>query len=357
VLFRSRWTFAAGVFAPPSVITSYRDTPTAPQRYTMINFAGSVLATAGVWASFAPVPQFSIGGGFEVMTGAIHQLVALSACPATITCAPEDPDWDAYGDIHAGPFVAPTGRLGVRFAPFPFLAFGLSGSLPIWINSAATLAVRLPSEPFYDGATVSGNRASLSLTLPPIVRAGVEVRPTRDTRIEASFAWEAWTMHDQILLTPTVDAQQPNGIQLQNVRGVGTYTVGPTAIDRRFQHSFTISLGAEHDLTLPHQWHVIPRLGLTYDSSATSPAYTNVLTPDGDKFIGAIGLAVGRGIWRVEATYSHIYVPPVVADPRTARLYPTAPLRMNSQAPSYAINGGRYEMAVNTFGLGLRVSW
>lgn len=347
--------FAAGLFAPNAVITSYPDQPLSPQRYSLVNLNGSMLAIAGVWAAYAPSERFSAGLGVQALTGSFASRIVLSGCPATITCQPEDPEWDATAQLRVGPIFAPSANFGVRWSPVRFITLGLSGQLPFWINAPATLAVRLPSAAFYDGAMVRGERATVGFTLAPIVRAGVEVRPTPHDRIEAAFVFEGWALHDQISLTPLRDESQPNGIQIVNARGVGTYDVGPTAIQRGFQHAFSVRVGYERDQTLGSSgWHFFPRVGLSYDTSATAPEYTSVLTQDANKFIISLGASVGNDRWRFDVMYLHAFTQTVLVAPEDGRISQVRAFRANDQVPSYAINGGRYDMALNLFGIGLR---
>jgi long-chain fatty acid transport protein len=255
--------------------------------------------------------------------------------------------------LRVGPIIAPSGNAGVRWSPMPWLRFGLSGQLPFWVSAPAQLGVRLPSSPFYSGAEVHGDRADVSFTLAPVIRVGVEVRPTRIDRIELTGVWEGWSVHDRISLTPTRDGSQPNGIQITNVRGVGTYDVGPTFIERGFQDSWSIRLGYERDQDLGRNWHLFPRLGIQYETSATSPAYTTVLTQDSNKVTFSAGASVSNGRVRLDALVAYVATPDVAVDPRDGRIFQVAPFRANNP-PTYAINAGVYSMSALVLGLGLR---
>lgn len=342
--------FAVGVFAPYAAIATYDRARDAPQRYSMLTLDGSMLAVTGLWAAWRPHPMVNVGAGVAALVGSFSSQLAFSGCPATVTCAPENPDWDALAQLDVGPIVSPTGSLGVQFTPHRMVTLGLSGQLPLWVDAAAKLAVRLPSASFYEGARVEGDRADVRFTLAPVVRAGVEVRPLPSLRMELAFVWEGWSMHDRIDMSP-------RGIALRNVRGVGDYQIGAVAIQRGFRDVYSFRFGVENTTRLTGAWDLTARVGLSYETSATPPAYTSVLTMDADKWVASIGASLGVGRWRFDAVFAYMIADTVAVSPEEARLYPTAALRTGPGAPSYAINAGRYVLNVNVVGVGLRYAF
>lgn len=341
------FNFAAGAYAPYAAITSYADTPTAAQRYSLVTLDGSLLVVAGLWAAWRPHPMLHIGAGVSALTGSFVARQALSACPATVTCAPEDPQWDSMAVLNVGPIFAPTANFGVQFTPHPMIAFGASYQLPYDIDAPAKLGVRLPSASYYDGAQVSGDAARVAFRLAPIARVGVEIRPLPSTRVELAGVWEGWSVHERIDITP-------DHIALTNVRGVGTYQVGPLSMNRQFQDTWSLRLGAEHLTDLGRGFGLQARVGVSYETSATPNAYTNALTLDTDKFVGSLGASLHYGHFRFDAVFAYMFASSVVVDPRTAALYPVEPFRSNGQGPRIAVNGGTYDFSVNVVGLGAR---
>lgn len=341
------FNFSASIMAPYAVITSYDAARDAPQRYSLLTLDGSLLSVIGLHAAWRPHPTFSIGVGVQALMGSFASRLALSACPATVTCAPENPDWDAIAQLNVGPIVSPSGNIGVRLEPAPFIAFGASFQLPFSVNAPATLGVRLPGASYYDGAMVRGQDADVRFTLAPIARVGIEIRPLARTHIEVAFVWEGWSVHDQIALVP-------RGIQITNVRGVGTYDVGPVSLPRNFQDTYSVRLGAETETNLGRSWTIMPRVGMTYETSATAPAYTNVLTMDSEKFVGSLGVSFRHNRLRLDAVFAHMFASSVEVAPADARIYQTQPFRASPDAPKVAINGGRYDLSVDVFGLGMQ---
>jgi long-chain fatty acid transport protein len=347
--------FAFGLFAPNAVIPSYprgSDELPAPQRYSLYSLNGSILAMTGLYASYKPSEAFSFGGGIVALAGSFVSELALSGCPATVTCQPEDTRWDATAQISAAPIFSPTAAFGVQFHPHERVNIGLSGQLPFWVDAPAKLKVRLPSHPYYDGATTVGDSAAISFMLAPIVRAGVEVRPTRNDRIELSLVWEMWFVHDVITLRNV-----QNGIRIENVRGVGTYQVGGQNIVRNWQNAFSIRLGYERTQSFSNGWKLSPRAGFSYDSSASGREFTSVLTLDADKFVFSGGAGFGRDRWRIDAGFSFIYAPPVNVSTAEAMIPQVAPFRASRDAPAYSINAGRYELSSFVLGAGFDYRW
>jgi long-chain fatty acid transport protein len=342
--------FAVGVMAPYAAITTYDQRPDAPQRYSLFTLDGSLLSVLGAWAAWRPSEAVAVGGGFMLLSGSFVSRLALTACPATITCAPEDPDWDAIAHLQVGPILAPTGNLGVKLQPHRLVALGASVQLPIPVRAPATLGVRLPGASFYDGAQVVGQDADVAFDLAPVVRLGVELRPLPRTRIELAGVWEGWSVHDQIAL-------QPRGIRIENARGVGTYEVGPVSLARGFQDSFSVRLGAETETALGRDWSFMARVGAAYESSATPLGYTSVLTMDSDKFVGSLGASFRRGRLRMDLVFAHMFASSVEVSTANARLYATAPFRAGPGAPRYPINAGRYDLSVEVFGMGMQYSF
>lgn len=157
-------------------------------------------------------------------------------------------------------------------------------------------------------------------------------------------------MHDRIDMSP-------RGITLRNVRGVGDYQIGAVSIQRGFQDVLSFRLGVENVTRVGGAWDLSARVGVSYETSATPPAYTSVLTMDASKWVASLGASVGFGRWRFDAVFAYMVADAVAVPPDAARLYPTQALRTGPGAPSYAINGGRYVLDVNVVGLGLRYAF
>jgi long-chain fatty acid transport protein len=336
-------TVAIGGFSPYAALADYPEN--GPQRYSLVSLKGSILTTFGAWIAWAPTRNFSIGAGAQVMAGWLKTSVALSACvPDRFSCAPEQPEWDAHAQLTALPIIAPTGNVGVIWAPVHDVRFGASFQLPVWIDAPAKVKVRLPSTAIFDDASQQGEDARLSMRLPWIARAGVEYRGIRDTRIEASFSYEAWSMHDSIDVTP-------KNISLQNIALFPQqYAVPKINIVRGFRDTWSAHLGIEKTFEV-HDTKFELRAGGSYQRSAIPPQYLSVMTMDLDKITPAVGASLYVDLWRLDIVYAHEFGIPTDVDPGAAGIPQQNPISPPGSAPHY-VNGGHYSASADIIGLG-----
>jgi long-chain fatty acid transport protein len=362
------WNFALGVMAPYSALTTYPEEQLAfggrnvppPQRYSLITLDGSALAVVGAWAAYRPSDRVSIGAGLQALVGTFASRLAFSACPPTdLLCAGEDPQYDAISQLTVGPIIAPSGNIGVigilQQTAESEVRVGAAFQLPFWINAPAKIDIRLPSAPLFANSTIEGNQANVKFRLPAIARLGIETRfgAKKQTRIEAAFTYEAWSMHDEIAISPS-----GSGIRMKNVGPLfETYEVGPISQQRGFRDTFSIHGGFEHGFEVggyPMQF----RGGLSYERSAVPPSYLSVLTVDLDK----VQLALGHSMWvsaerklRLDIVYAHTFAFSADVDPHAAAIEKVRVLRANAPPPeeTVKINGGKYTAQADVIGVGL----
>jgi long-chain fatty acid transport protein len=344
---------AAGMYAPYATITTYPETvknKPAPQRYSLLSLDGSALAVLGAWIAYRPSPQFSIGAGPTVLLGTFQSTVMFGACvPDRFICSPEQPDYDAKGQLSVGTIVAPSGTIGAIVTPHEKLNLGLSFQLPYFIDSPAQLKTRLPSAAVFENASMEGSDANVKFNLPWILRAGVEVRPLPETRIELAFVFEKWSMHDKITV-------EPKNTVLRNVALFPPeYHVGSLSIDRSFQDAWSIRLGGEHTFPVG-SYKLDARAGLAYEKSAVPTSHLSVLTVDMDK----VTVSIGGGLhikkrWRFDGLIAMVFPFSKDVSPDEAKLYKVNPVRANRYpGDEPPVNAGRYEARALILGLGLR---
>ena len=104
-----------------------------------------------------------------------------ASAPSETICAPEDPEFDAVGQIDQTAFFNPTASVGMQVA-YPKVRVGLSAQLPTWVRASGQMRVRLPSAAFFDGAPTQCETTAREFTLPPPLRAGSQARGTRALR-------------------------------------------------------------------------------------------------------------------------------------------------------------------------------
>lgn len=345
-----RVVVALGVHAPYAAVTSFPESHNgapSPQRYALITLDGSALVYMGAYAAFKAREDLRIGIGFEVLAGRFRATQMFSGCvPEKFFCAPEQPEWDTLTQLTAGPIIAPTGVVGVIYNPHEQWRIGANFHGPTVVRAPAEIAARLPATPVFETARQEGREARVAFELPYSLRLGVEFRPVPELRIEATGAFEAWSMHDAITITP-------ENVELRNVVGFpDPYRVPTQTIPRNFRDTGSARLGSELDFELfDLTW--TGRGGVSYESSAIPDQYTSALTIDMSKVTVGLGLGLHVDAWRFDVTYAHVFGTTVDVPPDQARVPLLSPVAANQAEPHY-INGGTYRARSNVLGLGFR---
>lgn len=356
-----QYAIAGGIFAPMTPVTSYPQTITsngeqvpAPQRYSLISLDGSALVVTGVWFAYKPVEELRIGAGVQMLTGTFKTTVDFSACPPdNLVCAAENPSYDAYSQLAVGPIFAPSANLGATYVPTKYVRIGVSGQAPFWVGSPATIDVRLPTAVVFDNASQQGDKAHVSFELPPVFRAGIEIRPLdeeHDLRIELAYVREFWSVHQSIDITP-------ENVQLLGVTGFPSpYAVSGISIPRGGQDSNSYRLGAEYKFAVG-QYKLQARAGAAYETSGIQVPYVSPLTIDSDKVLASLGGGLFIGThWRLDAVVSHVFASDVTVTPQEAAVPRVNPVKGNPTATA-SVNGGTYSSRADVLGVGLQYAF
>lgn len=353
------YAVAFGVFAPYGAVTSYPDGVVdpasgklvpAPQRYSLLSLDGSALVVVGGYFAFKLTDEIRIGAGVGMLTGTFRSRVVFSACPPdNLVCAGENPSYDATTQLAVGPIFAPSANAGVTWVASKRVRVGLSGQAPVWVNAPATVDVRLPVAPEFDNAYQQGNSAHVKFVLPPVVRAGIEVRPlddSHDLRVELAYVREFWSMHDSIEIVP-------DGIKLRKITGFpDPFSVSSISLPRGFQDTSSFRLGGEYSLPVG-EYVLQTRAGVGYETSAVKEAYVSPLTTDSDKVTVALGggLFIGQK-WRLDAVIAHVFASDVTVTPQEAAVPRVNPVQGNPTQTT-SVNGGQYSARADVLGVGL----
>jgi long-chain fatty acid transport protein len=344
------WVVALGLHAPYAAQLEYPQTiggEPGAQRYALLSLKGSTLAIAGLHVAFAPLRELRIGASAGVLFGTFNATTMLPAgVPDRFFGASEDPDWDVLTELKAGPIVAPTGQLGVIWAPTPMWRVGLSGTLPTLVDTGGTIRTRLPQAAPFEVASIEGESVGVKFWLPLVLRLGVEVRPLAGLRVEVGGAYEAWSMHEKIEVAP-------KGVALKNVPGFPeTYNLPAIDIERRFQDAFSVRAGGEYGFDVLGQRGFV-RAGVSYESSAVPAAFVTALTPDQEKVTTALGVGAKVGPVRVDLTYARVFGLGVYSDPETAGIKHVRAFVANPVPGERGVNAGTYQSEADVVGLGL----
>jgi long-chain fatty acid transport protein len=339
-----------GAWAPYAALATYPDVvngKAAPQRYSLLSLDGSALAFVGAGAAFAPIKELRIGAVVGMLTGVFNTKATFAGCvPERFICAPEQPSWDLLSQLAVGPIFAPTGEVGVTVVPSPAWRIGAAVQLPVYVRAKATLNTRLPATPVFEKASQVGTSGQVAFDLPWSVRAGVETRAVENLRVEVSFNFDRWSMHDAITLTP-------DNIVLKNVVGFPQlFRIPPVSLTRHFQDSVAIHAGGEYAFKAGNlDWTA--RGGVSFETSAVPNAYESVLTIDQNKVTAALGASLHWKKVRLDLTYAHVFGLPVNVDPKDAKIALVSPVRANDPVKPDYINGGSYAARADAIGLGL----
>lgn len=341
--------FAFGLWAPYAAITSYPEAveggAPAPQRYSLLSLEGSAMAVVGAWGAWKPSRELSLGAGLEALVGDFSASVVLNACPPDrLACASEDPSYDAASKLEVGTIVAPSGNLGFIYSPSDDVRIGSAFQLPFWIDAPAKVRVRMPGAAMFDQASQEGEDGHVKFRLPWVLRTGIEYRGLENTRLEAGFVYEAWSMHDSITAIP-------DDIVLKNVLGID-YRVGSLNIPRNFRDSWSIRGGAEHTFSLG-TYKVDVRLGAMYEKSAVPASHLSVMTVDLDKVAATIGGSLHIGRLRLDGVYARIFGVTTEVATTEAAISQVNPIRANPPENPTRINGGTYAARADVLGMGL----
>src|SRR5688572_27725347 len=92
-----RLSLGFGVLAPWSALDEYPED--GPQRYALVSMHHSAAAIMEVALAYKLGNHLSVGAGLQNMVSRFRSRMVFSACPGEIVCAPEDPEFDAVGEI------------------------------------------------------------------------------------------------------------------------------------------------------------------------------------------------------------------------------------------------------------------
>ncbi len=342
------WTVAGGLIAPYVALASFDATVNgqpSPGRYSVGSFEG-LLGIPGVWVAYKAHEKLRFGAGVMALAGYFRADGTFTASPEDrLIGAPEQPEYDGAARVFAGPFFAPTANAGVTYVPSKVVRVGVSTQLPIWLNTPATLKLRLPTASIFDNAKQVGQDASFRFQFPAILRLGVELRPSSEVRFEIAYVREFWSIHK------TIEVQQH--VSLKGVVGLPSDAKLPSlSIAREFQDAQSFRAGGEvRTKILGYETDL--RAGISYEESAVPRAYLSLQALDFEKVTVSLGgtLHIGKH-WALDAVYAHLFASSVYVDPATAKVPRINPLRGN--ADFEPVNGGKYEPTADLFGLGVR---
>jgi long-subunit fatty acid transport protein len=257
---------------------------------------------------------------------------------------PEDHDLDIRMRINAVDLFTPMANLGLWVQPAAGLELGITGQLGGRIEDQdAKLTVRLPTNPFFDNARLEGDTVAASLSLPPMVRAGLRWVHSRGD-VELNVTWEGWSVHDRLRVDPGV-------LVLTGIFGLDEFEVGSLDIAMEWQDTWAVSLGSDF-VVLPERLTV--RAGVLWEQGAIPDRRFSVFQWDADKIAPSIGVSVHVPEARltIDAAYSHFFFTDMhISNSLVEQINPTF------EQGAVIVGNGSYAAAVDVFGIGIEAAF
>jgi len=187
-----RLVIAGGISTPALPLHRYAND--SPARYASVSTTGSTLVQASVGVAYRVSDRLRVGATLSNLVSQLEWSVVMSGCPPTQTCAADDRSFDMPVTVEQTDYTAPGGSLGVQWDAAAMATVGASITAPQRVAGQGTLTATLPTNAAFAGGKITGNEVALAFTLPPTLRAGVELRPLAGLRIEAALAVELWSL-------------------------------------------------------------------------------------------------------------------------------------------------------------------
>jgi long-chain fatty acid transport protein len=338
---------AAAFYAPYAGLMKFD--PTGPQRYSLVDLSKSVLATASIGVGWKLGDRVRVGATFQDWISLLDQQMVVSGCPGQTVCAPEDPDFDALVQIEQTDLWNPSGSVGVQIDAGDKVTIGATAQAPVLMQGSATIRTRLPSNNFYAGATVQGDKGQVKFWLPAVGRLGVEVHPNPRWHVEVAGEMEYWKLHKDMTVTP-------ENIYIENAPGVGEYQLGPMSVPRDYQNTYAGSIGLEGQPSKSMPLRVMA--GYTYETAAAPDKYLSVLTFDGAKHLITGGLGYTFGKLTIDSVVAYGKVATRTVSPSVGQSPQLDPVRDPNDPPlSVYVNWGTYKTSWLVAGASVRTEF
>ena len=301
-----------------------------PQRYSSI-VSHNVIYVPVIAVAAQVTPWLAVGVGFQAPIASISTREAIYAG----LMSGETPSNDAVFSINTQDWFRPSGLFGVSARLRSDLFAGASFQLPTRFHAQGTITASIPPALQSLGVSVKGDQADLDITFPWVARLGV--RYVREHfEIELAGTYEAWSMQNQIVLTP-------KNVTL-TVFGLAT-PLAPVILHTDLQDAGSIRLGAVLRGGLVSQ-KLEPfslRLGLLGETSAVPEQRQTVSIPDWQRVSASIGVGMTFRNYDFALSYAHIFQPQLMVTDSQAE----QPVAFKTFATPTIIGNGTYNAQVD----------
>lgn len=321
-LFGKPFTIAGGFYGPPAegaydygapdygkdAAGNYLHNPKkyAANRYSLIK-NDIIIAYPTLSLAFAPHPRVMVGASLQLVLSSFKFSQAMYTGDSVglnpSRALEEDPGWDAIASIDLTGQPGVTGIFGVLVKPFDFLSFGASVRPPIPIKAVGRFTIDLAGDTVKAAnATVTGDQADLTFTMPLELRVGARAQPLSRLGLNLDFVYQGWNSLTAQVLTPhDVYIQTPGA----EPRAVPTFTV-----PKQWKGTWSLRLGGSFDVVK----YLTVHAGVWYETMAAPDKYYNIDFTNPDRFFVTGGLTghIPTGtIGTIDVLAGIVYTPPV----------------------------------------------
>ena len=337
-----RVAIAAGLYAPYGGGGDYP--MDGPQRYSLVSQRGSLLLVGELSLGVRLSDSVRVGVGAQNMYYKIKNQLAFSACPGLGLCNPEDPTFDMQTSIEQEKLINLSGIAGVQIDFSDRLRLGAAVQLPYNLSGTGDFQSTMPDLGLGIDLGEAEGQASVALTIPPSVRAGLEYRPSDRLSIELAASVEMWSRSKEL------------GVTIHELTIAGLLSIDPgelgSGVPLEFRDTYALMAGVE---AAPLESVPLTLMaGYAYETSAVSDEYMTVLTVDGNKHLFTGGFTLGRGKLRLHGVLGLARVADSSVDPDEGIFPQTNPiLQAIDQPPAAFVNWGEYRSSWLVAGAGV----
>lgn len=258
----------------------------------------------------------------------------------------ENTYWDAMAtlDVQGEPTV--TGIAGVIVGPFAGFSFGASLRPPIDLVAKGTLTTEESPMMKEFGVVLEGDKATLELTMPMILRIGAryDLQPLlgRKADVELNYVMEGWSAFTDLTVTPeiTTKVTTPPG-------GLAPYEqeLPPIVVPKNWEDVHAIRLGGDVEIV---DW-LTGRAGYIYETNAIPTATAALDFPNfGDRHVATVGAKITPIPWLdFNLAYAHVFQPDVTVTDSGVRQITT-----DAGQKGNVVGNGSYETSYDVFTIG-----
>lgn len=282
---------------PPTTSPRFdRDVTSQPNRYSGMRM-GNIEANFALAVAAQPIDGLRIGASLIGYQSGNNQTLHLWANSDLLGIQqPEDPDFDAPVAFRFDDF-ALNWSVGASYEIISGLSIGTSFRAKRNISADGTIDVQIPravvdADP--PALEVEGNQVKVDLATAPIWRAGIQYRIPRVFAAEAAFVYEAWGVHDRVVIRP----QNINLLIFGNPAQLDDIVA-----ERNWKNTYSLRLGGEVNVLDPIL-NVVG--GYFYEPTGIAPENVDPSRTDFDKHGMSLGARTTFFGFTLDASFMYV---------------------------------------------------